>query len=190
MHPRQHTLDTLTSLSPTPTVFQTNKYLKGGAGGNVPDALIADLESTDTDGTILVTVNAEATQYVVAYGEEAHTFPVKTSATPIADVVVESLLPDPIESDFEFEEITLKNKSAAEVSLIGWTLRDKSNHMMDLSPLGSIPAGQSKKIVRNGSPLSLNNDGDTITLLGPSNQEVDSFAYTSSSPGQVIQTGH
>lgn len=190
MHPRQHTLDTLANLDPAPVVFQTNKYLKGGAGGNVPDALIADLESTDTDGTILVTVSADASHYVVSYGEEAHSFAVKMPPAPAADVVIESLLPDPIESDFEFEEVTLRNKSTADVSLAGWSLRDRSNHVMVLGPQGSIPAGESKKIVRNGSPLSLNNDGDTITLLGPNNEEVDSFTYTGSSPGQMNQTGH
>ena len=43
---------------------------------------------------------------------------------------------------------------------------------------------------RNGSPLSLNNDGDTVTLLGPNNEVIDSFNYADSSEGQVIQTGH
>lgn len=45
-HPRQVTMDTYAALTPKPTVFQTNKYLKGGEGGNVEsDAFIADPES-------------------------------------------------------------------------------------------------------------------------------------------------
>lgn len=46
-HPRQATLDALASLPNAPAVFQTNKYLKGGSGGNVADAFIADPETTD-----------------------------------------------------------------------------------------------------------------------------------------------
>lgn len=188
-HPRQHTLDTLASLTPPPTVFQTNKYLKGGVGGNVADAFIADLESTDMDGTILVTVDRATGKYSVTYSEEERQFDVKAPPTPTANVVIESLLPDPVGSDRTFEEVTLKNKGSAAVSLSGWSLRDADNHFVDLSELGSIAAGASLKIVRNGSPLSLNNDGDTIRLLGPNNEQVDSFAYTGSSEGQVIQTG-
>lgn len=189
-HPRQHTLNTLWSLTPTPTVFQTNKYLKGGAGGNVADAFIADVESTDTDGTILVTVNATATQFVVSYGEESHTFQVKGTPPPTANVVIESILPDPTDSDREFEEVTLRNKTNTEVSLDGWKLRDAANHILKMTTLHIVPVYGTIKIVRHGSTFSLNNDGDTITLLGPNNEPVDSFTYTSSQSGQVILTGH
>ena len=189
-HPRQHTLNILAGLTPKPTVFQTNKYLKGGAGGNVADDFIADVESTDTDGTILVTVNAAADQYVVSYSEETHTFSVKTPSLPTADVVIESVLPNPFGNDRQLEEITLKNKSSAVVHLNGWSLRDKDNHIMDLSGHGSIATSQSLKILRNGSPFSLNNNGDTVKLLGPNNEEFDIFTYAGSSEGQVIETGH
>jgi hypothetical protein len=55
---------------------------------------------------------------------------------------------------------------------------------------GSVNAGESITIRRNGMPMSLNNNGDVITLVGPGNQSQDAFTYTSSQPGVVIQTGH
>jgi hypothetical protein len=55
---------------------------------------------------------------------------------------------------------------------------------------GTIPAGKSVTIRRNGMPMSLNNDGDTITLIGPGNQPKDTFTYPSSQPGVLINTGH
>jgi hypothetical protein len=77
MHPSQQTLDLFMNLSPQPTVFQTNKYLKGGDGGNVEDSFIADIESNDSDGTILITVDSNAGTYQVSYRNEAHTFQIK-----------------------------------------------------------------------------------------------------------------
>jgi len=137
-----------------------------------------------------VTVNPSADQYVVSYSEEAHTFSVKTPAPPTIQVVIESILPDPVGSDLQLEEITLKNKGSGDVFLNGWSLRDKDNHMIDLTVHVILPASQSLKIVRNGSSVSLNNNGDTIKLLGPNNTVLDSYTYTESSVGKVIQTGH
>ena len=65
-HPRESTLDTYESLEPVPFVYQINKYLKGGTGGNVPDEFIGDIETVDEDGTILVTVGEDA--FTISYG--------------------------------------------------------------------------------------------------------------------------
>ncbi len=67
-HPRKVTLQCYKKLSAHPTVFQTNKYIAGGnKAGNVPDQFIADPESTDEDGTILVDVNLAQNCYEVKY---------------------------------------------------------------------------------------------------------------------------
>ena len=93
-HPRQSTLNRMQGLSPAPRIFQLNKYLGGDAqGGNVPDAFIADPQTTETDGTITLTVDAAAGTYVMTYGTQSHPFTIK--ARPTADVVIEALLPDP-----------------------------------------------------------------------------------------------
>ena len=188
-HPRQQTLTLLAGLSPAPTVFQTNKYFKGGAGGNVVDEFIADPQSMDQDGTILVTVSSSTGQYTVTYPDASHTFAIKPRDGTAA-VVIESLLPNPIGNDRMLEEVTVRNSGSTVVSLASWTLRDKSGHAMSLTSLGDIAPGQSLTIRRNGMAMSLNNNGDIITLFGPSNQPRDSFSYTASTEGQRIVTGH
>ena len=64
-HPRQVSLDTYAALTPAPVVFQTNKCLRAAPCANVPDAQIADVETTDQDGTILITVDAATSSYSV-----------------------------------------------------------------------------------------------------------------------------
>ncbi len=189
-HPRQHTLDTYAGLIPSPTVFQTNKYLKGGTGGNVPDNFIADLESTDTDGTILLSVNQTAGNYTVSYRTQSHSFQIKNRDGSATTVVIESLLPNPVGSDRELEEVTLRNNGSSAVSMAGWRLQDESGRVWPLVSLGTLAAGQSATIRRNGMPMSLNNPGDEIVLLDANDSERDRFRYTGSTQGTVIQTGH
>lgn len=188
-HPRQVTLDAYAGLNPPPAVFQTNKYLQGGAGGNVPDEFIGDLESSDTDGTVLVTVNGSAGSYTVSYRGLTHTYYVKASPVS-AVVVIESLLPDPEGPEREMEEVTLRNKDSSQADMTGWTIRDRSGRIWTLGSLGTLSPGQSAAILRHGMPMSLNNAGDEITLLDPNGQQADQFAYTDSQEGVLIQTGH
>lgn len=190
-HPRQSTLNFYSGLNPPPTVFQTNKYLKGGAGGNVPDEFIADVESTDSDGTILITVDQATDNYTVSYRNVSHTFPINNrDAGSDSSIVIESLLPDPIGSDLNLEEVTLGNRGNTPVSLEGWILRDESGRIWPLVGVGTIQAQSSATIWRNGMPMSLNNDRDEIILIDPSNQMRDRFQYTGSQEGVLIQTGH
>ncbi len=108
-HPRTTTLARMTGLSPTPTIFQTNKFLHSDPrGDNVADAFIANLSTSGPGDPILVTVNATATSYDVTYGTQSHTFPVKQRGT--GSVVIESLLPDPTSGpDRTDEEVVLRN---------------------------------------------------------------------------------
>jgi competence protein ComEC len=103
-HPRASTLARMRSLTPPPTIFQLNKYLgMGDDGGNVAAAFIADPETVDDDGTILVTVDQNAGSFTVSYGTTTQSFDVKTPAAPTPGpavvsggrVVITKLLPDP-----------------------------------------------------------------------------------------------
>jgi len=189
-HPRQVTLDKFAALTPTPTVFQTNKYLDGDPlGGNVPDAFIADPETDDDDGTILVTVNLAAGSYTVSYGAVSRSFTIKgTSSAP--RVVIHSLLPNPAGDDRQLEVVTLRNGGTSSESLAGWTLRDAAGLNWSLNSAGSIGPGATATIQRNGQAMSLNNPGDEITLLDNQGTVRDTFRYTSSSEGVTIATGH
>ncbi len=181
---------------PKPVIFQTNKYLPtGDDGGNVPDEFIGDLEATQADGTILVTVDAASGSYQVAWRNQARDFPIKHATVQPAvpkttTVVIATLLPDPTGTDTEDEEITLQNKGTASVSLAGWVLRDESGRVWALAGLGTLNGGQSRTIRRGGMAMSLNNDGDDIVLLNAAGQEEDRFGYTTSQVGVRIQTGH
>lgn len=93
------------------------------------------------------------------------------------------------DSDRLKEQVTIRNAGSTAVNLAGWFLQDESGRVWTLASLGSLDPGESATILRNGMPMSLNNDGDTIVLLDSANQEQDRFRYSGSSPGQVISTG-
>jgi beta-lactamase superfamily II metal-dependent hydrolase len=189
-HPRQTTLDRYDSLDPKPVVFQTNKYLKGGDGGNVADEFIADLESVDKDGTILMNVDKAAGNYKISYRNLSHTFQIKNRGNQPSAVVIESFLPNPDGSDRINEEVTLRNDSGSAASMEGWTLEDESGRIWALVSLGNIDSAQSETIRRNGMAMSLNNSGDKISLFNANHLLVDHFTYTGSQRGVWIQTGH
>jgi hypothetical protein len=83
--------------------------------------------------------------------------------TVSAGVVIKSLLPNPAGNDDLLEEVTIENKGAAAVSLVGWTLRDRCGATWNLS--GSIAASASRTFRRNNQVMSLNNAGDEIALI-------------------------
>jgi competence protein ComEC len=188
-HPRQSVLDIYATDTPQAAVFQTNKYLGGGDGGNVADAYIADLEPSGDEGTILVTVDDAAGTYEVSYRDTSITFQTKDRQAS-RTVVIESLLPDAEGSETEGEVVTLRNEGTSAVSLADWTLVDIVGGTWDLDAAGTIASGESKSIPRNGMQMGLNNDGDHIYLLDPDRKLVDHFGYWSSSEGVNIETGH
>lgn len=192
-HPRQVSLDTYQALSPKPLVLQTNKYLKADPqGGNVEDRFIADLETVDRDGTILIEVDKSSSLYTISYRDTSITRAIKPR-TVIAEniLVIESLLPDPAppDTDIEKESVTLHNKGNQSVSLTGYYLMDASNRIWPLDEL-VIPSASSLTIYRNKMPMSLNNDRDVIKLIGPSDQLLDTFMYNASAEGVAIVSGH
>ncbi len=190
-HPRETVLTRMAGLNSNPSIFQTNKYLNAGNddGGNVADRFIADLQSSDSDGTILLTVDQSLGRYTVTYRSESHTFPVKNRT--IGPIVIESLLPDPtVGPDRMFEEVTLRNTGGTDINMDGWFLQDESGRVWALAGLGTMTPGSQATIRRDAMPMSLNNSGDTIRLIDPSNSERDRFQYTTSQPDVRIQTGH
>jgi len=189
-HPRRVTLSTYRALTPPPVVFQTNKYLKSDTtGGNVPDVYIADPQTFDKDGTILLTVDNATRKYVVSYGDTSFTFTFKHMPSTSEWIVIKNLLPDPAGYDNVNEQVTLLNKGRDAVDLTGCFLKNGTGRIWSLDGL-QIAAGDSLTVTRNNMPMSLRNTGDSITLIGRSNQVMDGFAYNGSKTGVVIWTGH
>lgn len=189
-HPRQVTLDRCAACSPCPIVLQTNKYLRGELGGNVPDAFIADLESTGTCGTILVTVDEDAWNCTATYADTSVVFPIKAPRAAVARLVIESVLPNPVGKDRDLEEITLRNCGETDCDMTGWVVRDRKGRVWTLNSMSVIGAGESRTIRRDGMPMNLNNNGDTVELVDAANHVWDEFDYSGCCEGVVIQTNH
>ena len=117
-------------------------------------------------------------------------YSIKNRGNKRATVVIERLLPNPDGTDRINEEVILRNDSASAVSMAGWTLEDESGRIWALVSLGSLNPGQSAAIKRNAMPMSLDNDGDKISLFNASHQLVDRFEYTGSQQGVWVETGH
>jgi competence protein ComEC len=191
-HPSQSVLDRYAALDDPPVVLQTNKYTSGGAGGNVADAFIADVEQPGDEGTILLTVHECAGSYEVSYRDTSMTFSVKNRFAPAHDVVIESLLPNPVGgSSVERlqEAITLRNDATADITLTEWTLTDTQGRAWTLSEV-TVPAGGSATVERRGMPMNMNNNGDRIYLRDSNDDVIDEFAYDEADEGDVIETGH
>ena len=188
-HPSKKTLRTFAELTRTPMVLQTNKYVSGGSSfGNVSDALIADLPPNDKLGTIKVQVGLDTTSFTVGYRNQLQGFSINEAANRNANLVIESILPDPDGKAVLNENVTLRNRGDQSVSLNGMRLIDNSKRIWML--FGEIDAGGSMTVTRGGMPMSLDDSGDMIRLLAPNLKVLDRFEYSSSQKGQVIQTGH
>lgn len=105
--------------------------------------------------------------------------------TGMANIVLNELLPDPQTplSDSKDEYIELYNDSDVAASLEGWSLRDKTNHVFKLGQL-QIDAHGYVVLKSAVTKISLNNDGDEISLIDPSGTVVDSSPnYGNAKPG-------
>ena len=111
-------------------------------------------------------------------------------AVPAPKLVIASLLPDPVGSDRDAEEVTLRNDGEAAATMAGWTLKDDQGRIWALVSMGTIEPGASRTIRRNGMAMNLNTGGDHIRLINPENVMCDEFTYESCSAGVVIETGH
>jgi hypothetical protein len=98
-----------------------------------------------------------------------------------------SLLPNSASPEGQTEQITIHNAGAQPVDLSGWTVRDMTGATWQLSGLGSIAAGATLTITRNGQPMSLNNAGDTVSLVNADGLELQVVTYGAAAEGEVVQ---
>ncbi|WP_063910221.1 lamin tail domain-containing protein [Herbidospora yilanensis] len=101
------------------------------------------------------------------------TGPITPPTAVTGDLLIVAALPDPAGADAGAgaEKITLLNVTPDPVGLDGWHLRDASGNRTGLS--GTIEAG-TVKVVNVGR---LDNDGDSIMLVGPKDVVIDSVTY-------------
>ncbi|MCJ7747642.1 MAG: lamin tail domain-containing protein [Desulfobacterales bacterium] len=106
--------------------------------------------------------------------------------TPALSVKIESLLPNPVGNENQNEEAAIINLGTQPVSLIDWKLRDLAGKTWALDSLGTLNVQERKSIKRNGQPMALNNNGDTIALIDSSGNVVHAMTYSSAEEGAVI----
>lgn len=94
------------------------------------------------------------------------------------DIQLSELLPNPSTSETEDEFIELYNDGAEEVDLTGWQIVDASGQAYTLAD--TISAGRYYAWYRSDTRISLNNTGDTVSLLQPDGTELDSVSYDDS----------
>ncbi len=104
-----------------------------------------------------------------------------------AGLRIVSLLPNPSGDESQNEAATIRNAGSTAVNLTGWKLRDRAQKTWSLDSLGTIAPGQSVEIRRQGQPMALNNSGgDTVELVAPSGEVVDTVTYSSTVEDQTI----
>jgi len=118
---------------------------------------------------------------------------VVTLKTPASEVVAEtprlriqSLLPNPVGDEHQEEAATLVNLGTGQVNLSGWTLRDRARTAWELRDAGAV--GSAPVVIRRqGQPMAMNNQGDTIDLVDPSGHVVHSVTYESTIEDELIE---
>ena len=106
--------------------------------------------------------------------------------TPVSQVRITSLLPNPAGADAGREEVTLGNFTGSSVSLSGWKLRDASGNEFGLT--GAVAAGARRTFVMASNSMPLTNSGDEVTLIDNTGTTRHLVSYTEvqAKSGQVV----
>ena len=101
-------------------------------------------------------------------------------------VLVKEFLPNPIGKDAAGEYVALFNDGDTGVRLSGWKLKDASGKIFSLSGY-AIESKKDLKLFSTVTKLSLNNSGETISLLDVSGKTVHTLSYSGTAQeGRVI----
>jgi len=114
--------------------------------------------------------------------------PVPPPAPPPSDLRIMAALPNPHGDDQEFEEVHLRNTGTSPITLAGWRITNAAGqqHWLLIAQDGVVAPGQTMVVVRHGRPMSLRNSGDTIVLVNPSGQTVDTKSYGNAPSGTLF----
>jgi hypothetical protein len=97
-----------------------------------------------------------------------------------------SLLPNPVGDDASAEAVTIRNDGPAAIPLTGWRVRDLAENEWALDVVGILQPGEQRTLLRAGQPMSLNNGGDTVHLVAPQGDLVQTVTYERIAEGQVV----
>ena len=102
-----------------------------------------------------------------------------TTTGPYSDAIrLSEVLPNPSTTESDDEFIEVYNTGDDAVDLSGWQLRDAAGTTYTIS--ATVSAHRYFSWYRSDSKISLNNSGDSVTLLQPDGTVVDTVSYTES----------
>jgi exonuclease III len=105
---------------------------------------------------------------------------------PAFEVRIASLLPNPAGNENQNEQATIQNLGTEPVDLTSWKLRDLAGRSWSLDELGVLEPGEEKTITRNGQPMALNNNGDTVDLIDSAGRVLDTVSYSRVEEGEIV----
>lgn len=101
-------------------------------------------------------------------------------------MIIEDFLPNPAGNDADGEYITLFNDEAARRDLAGWKITDESGKSYPFS--GFLNPGERVKLSYTATKITLNNNGEKISLFDARGQVIDELSYVGSAAEGVIIT--
>lgn len=91
-------------------------------------------------------------------------------------MIIKEFLPNPVGADKDGEYIKIFNDSDKAVNLAGWKISDASKKEFSLS--GAINSKEELALFSTQTKISLNNNGESISLTDPNGILIDQLAYT------------
>lgn len=166
-----------------------------GAG----QAIVRDISNGETPVFLIATSNPRAAVSDAETVEEASPPPPPPSQeneshqaeavpppSPVPEISITEILPNPVGDDSGSEKVELKNTSAFEAVLVDWFLGDSSTGPASSNLLkfsATIPAGGYFVIVLPQGSFALNNSGtETVTLYRPDKSVASAVSYSGTSP--------
>lgn len=101
---------------------------------------------------------------------------------PAGGLFLSALVPNPAGTDDNHEQVALSNPTGAPIDLAGWKVQDVANNEFALA--GTVPAHAELTITMQRTAF-LNNSGDTVFLVNPAGQRVQTATYS----GAQAQSG-
>jgi hypothetical protein len=106
----------------------------------------------------------------------------------LANIRIAAILANPAGNENLEEAVSLISNASTSLDLAQWQLRDASGNVWTLS--GFIQPEQQLVIKRLGQAMSLNNGGDTVELIDPAGNVVDSVRYGRAEEGVFVVPQH
>ena len=132
------------------------------------DATLGQLEAQARDAKLGLWADANPIEpWEFRKGQRGGDVDTALTAPPAAvvpvGVTIIGLLPDPKGKDEGNEQIVIGNGTNQAVSLAGWEAQDAAGHAYSLA--GTVPAKGSLTITMTQATMSLNNNGDEVSLI-------------------------